>query len=261
MNRSFHFKDFLDAQGSIGIDYSILVQTIPEYAELDEFFQVANLEAKIAGVVSWIDISNPDAFFQLDRALERHQFQKLVGIRDGAQGKIDKNWLASPSVIAGVKKIGERNLVFDLLVSPENLPAAEMLIRACPETTFVLDHAGKPNIASQEFTSWSSALGALADFPNVYCKISGLVTEANWNNWKQSNFEPYFTRVHEVFGSKRIMFGSDWPVCLLAGSYHEVYLLAENLISQLSSHEKELFWSQNAIDAYNLKIERGIHGK
>jgi len=259
INRTFLFRDFLIAQAKLGIDYSILVQTIPDYAELDEFFQIANTEQKIAGVVSWIDISDSNALAQLDRAIVKHQFKKLVGIRDGAQGRSDKDWLSSTSVISGVQKLGERELVFDLLISPENLKAAEILVRACPETIFVLDHVAKPNIALQLFEPWSTDLEGLAKLPNVYCKVSGMITESNWGEWKANDFDLYFARVHEVFGSDRIMFGSDWPVCLLAGSYEAVFSLAANFISKLSIHEQELFWSGNAIKAYNLKLERGAH--
>jgi L-fuconolactonase len=179
----------------------------------------------------------------------------LVGIRDGAQGRADANWLAGDQIVANARKLAEKELVFDLLVDPSNLAASTHLVTHCPDTTFVLDHIGKPNIAKGdqgELAAWSHSINELAKNKNVYCKVSGMVTEADWKSWEEKDFNPYFEVVLSAFGVDRIMYGSDWPVCKLAASYEQVAKLAEYLIQGLSNDEKEKFWSLTAKKAYEI---------
>jgi L-fuconolactonase len=255
INRTFSMDDFYKERASSGIDQSILVQTIPEYDEMKEFFAVAAEHDSVVGVVAWIDMSSTDCFQHLEKYLDLPGADRLVGIRDGAQGRADANWLAGDQIVANARKLAEKELVFDLLVDPSNLAAGTHLVTHCPDTTFVLDHIGKPNIAKGdqgELAAWSHSINELAKSKNVSCKISGMVTEADWKAWEEKDFKRYFEVVLNAFGADRIMYGSDWPVCKLAATYEQVAKLAEHLIQDLSPSEKEKFWALNAKKAYGI---------
>ena len=255
IKRTFSMKDFYSERASAQIDQSILVQTISEYDEMKEFFAVAAEHESVAGVVAWIDMSNTDCFQQLEKYLDLPGADSLVGIRDGAQGRADAQWLAGDQIAVNARKLAEKDLTFDLLVDPSNLAASTQLVSRCPDTTFVLDHIGKPNIAKgdqSELAAWSHSINELAKNKNVSCKISGMVTEADWKAWEEKDFKRYFDVVLNAFGADRIMYGSDWPVCKLAATYEQVAQLAEYLIQDLSSSEKEKFWALNAKKAYGI---------
>ena len=255
ISRTFSMKDFYAERASAQIDQSILVQTISEYDEMKEFFAVAAEHESVAGVVAWIDMSNTDCFQQLEKYLDLPGADRLVGIRDGAQGRADAKWLAGDQIAVNARKLAEKDLTFDLLVDPSNLAASTQLVSRCPDTTFVLDHIGKPNIAKgdqSELAAWSHSINELAKNKNVSCKISGMVTEADWKAWEEKDFKRYFDVVLNAFGADRIMYGSDWPVCKLAATYEQVAQLAEYLIQDLSPSEKEKFWALNAKKAYGI---------
>ena len=255
IKRTFSMKDFYAERASAQIDQSILVQTISEYDEMKEFFAVAAEHESVVGVVAWIDMSSTDCFQQLEKYLDLPGADRLVGIRDGAQGRADAQWLAGDQIAVNARKLAEKDLAFDLLVDPSNLAASTQLVSHCPDTTFVLDHIGKPNIAKGdqgELAAWSHSINELAKNKNVSCKISGMVTEADWKAWEEKDFKRYFDVVLNAFGADRIMYGSDWPVCKLAATYEQVAQLAEYLIQDLSSSEKEKFWALNAKKAYGI---------
>ena len=255
INRTFSMDDFYAERASAKIDKSILVQTLSDYAEMKEFFNVAENHESIVGVVAWIDTSKSDCFEKLETYLDLPGANKLVGIRDGAQGRTDTEWLVSEQVVKNVTQLVQEGLTFDLLVDPPHLAASAKLVKQCPDTTFVLDHIGKPNIGkgdNGELKEWSKLIEDLAANQNVSCKVSGMVTEANWQTWKNDDFKRYFDVVLNSFGIDRIMYGSDWPVCKLAASYEQVANLAEYLVADLSESEKEKFWSLNALKAYGI---------
>lgn len=252
INRTFTMGDFRRERAGAKIDSSILVQSATSYDELNEMFEIAQIDDSVAGLVAWIDMSSADSLERLSRYLDLPGADKLVGIRDGAQGRTDTGWLSGEQVVKNVKKLAAKPLTFDLLVDPSHLPASVELVRQAPDNLFVLDHIGKPNIATSEILDWTEMINELAAFENVFCKVSGLITEADWNSWEQQQFLPYFQVTLEAFGSDRIMFGSDWPVCKLAGSYDQVVTLAEFLVSDLSESEKSKFWGENAKKAYAL---------
>jgi L-fuconolactonase len=255
ISRTFSMKDFYAERASAQIDQSILVQTISEYDEMKEFFAVAAEHESVVGVVAWIDMSSTDCFQQLEKYLDLPGADRLVGIRDGAQGRADAQWLAGDQIAVNARKLAEKDLAFDLLVDPSNLAASTQLVSRCPDTTFVLDHIGKPNIAKgdqSELATWSHSINELAKNKNVSCKISGMVTEADWKAWKEKDFKRYFEVVLNAFGADRIMYGSDWPVCKLAATYEQVAQLAEYLIQDLIPSEKEKFWALNAKKAYGI---------
>ena len=255
IKRTFSMKDFYSERASAQIDQSILVQTISEYDEMKEFFAVAAEHESVVGVVAWIDMSSTDCVQQLEKYLDLPGAERLVGIRDGAQGRADAQWLAGDQIAVNARKLAEKDLAFDLLVDPSNLAASTQLVSHCPDTTFVLDHIGKPNIAKGdqgELAAWSHSINELAKNKNVSCKISGMVTEADWKAWEEKDFKRYFDVVLNAFGADRIMYGSDWPVCKLAATYEQVAQLAEYLIQDLSPSEKETFWALNAKKAYGI---------
>jgi L-fuconolactonase len=255
ISRTFSMDDFYKERATAGIDQSILVQTISEYDEMKEFFAVAAEHESVVGVVAWIDMSSTDCFQHLEKYLDLPGADRLVGIRDGAQGRPDAQWLAGDQIVANARKLAEKNLAFDLLVDPTNLAASTHLVKNCSDTTFVLDHIGKPNVGKGdkgELAAWSQSIRQLAANKNVYCKVSGMVTEADWKSWEEKDFNPYFDVVLSAFGVDRIMYGSDWPVCKLAASYEQVAKLAEYLIQDLSPSEKEKFWALNAKKAYGI---------
>jgi len=250
IKRTFAMEEFLQERASSHIDLSILVQSATSYVEIREMFDLAQEHKSIAGLVAWIDMSSMECIDRLDSYLDLPGAERLVGIRDGAQGRVDIGWLNSQTVVRNVMKLASKNLAFDLLVDPPHLPASVSLIKQVPEVTFILDHIGKPNIANGEISEWSSVIKELAKPENIYCKISGMATEADWQNWQVTDFRPYFEVVLDAFGIERIMFGSDWPVCNLAASYQQVVEIAEYLVSELSESEKNKFWSKNARTAY-----------
>jgi L-fuconolactonase len=255
INRTFSMDDFYAERASAKIDKSILVQTLPDYDEMKEFFNVATNHDSVIGVVAWIDMSKSDCFENLEKYLDLPGANKLVGIRDGAQGRTDTQWLSSDQVVKNVSQLVPEGLTFDLLVDPPHLAASAKLVEQCPDTTFILDHIGKPNIGKGddgELKEWAKLIENLAANQNVFCKVSGMVTEANWQDWKNDDFKRYFDVVLNSFGIDRIMYGSDWPVCKLAASYEQVANLAEYLVADLSESEKEKFWSLNALKAYGI---------
>jgi L-fuconolactonase len=254
IKRSFDMEDFRKASAGTGVEQAVLVQTVMKYVETPEFLELAADDPMIAGVVGWIEIGAPDAIFHLEEYEGLRGHEHLVGIREVAHDIPDPTFLARPQVIKNVQELGKRGYAFDLLTKTPHMKAAIDLVRAAPETQFVIDHISKPYIADGVVEPWDSLIGELAKLPNTVCKVSGMVTEAKWDDWKFSDFTPYVDLLLERFGPSRLMFGSDWPVALLAASYTEVVSLAEKLTQQLSSSEKDDFWSGTAIKAYNLKI-------
>jgi L-fuconolactonase len=252
IRRNFSMTDLREAKTGHGIDKTVLVQTITDYAETPELLAIAESDELVTAVVGWLEIDAPDAIEHLRQYLDLPGAKYLKGIRDIAQDHIDPNYLARDTSIQNVRKLGDFGITYDLLTKVAELPAAIKLVRACPDVQFVMDHISKPNISKAEIQPWKNLIRELASLPNVVCKISGLVTEANWKNWEVKDFQPYVDHLIEIFSPSRLMFGSDWPVATLAASYAEVVELAESLTVGLSPSENESFWSKTAIHAYNL---------
>jgi len=252
IRRNFVISDLHDASAASGIEKTILVQTVTDYAETPELLLIAQSEQLVGAVVGWLKIDAPDAIEHLHKYLDLPGANYLKGIRDIAQDHPDPNYLAKPETISNVQKLGKLGIAYDLLTKIPELPAAIELVRACPDVQFVMDHISKPRIAKQEFEPWRTLMSELATFPNVLCKVSGLVTEANWKEWKVKDFKPYVDHVIEIFTPQRLMFGSDWPVANLGGTYAQVVELAEALTSGFSPSESESFWHKTAAAAYRL---------
>lgn len=237
---------------SVGVSATVLVQTVPDVGETVEFLGIADDNRDlIAGVVGWIDITAGDVAGELERLRGARGGDALVGIRHQAQDEQDPDWLAREDVVAGVRAVAAAGLVFDLLVFPNQLPAAITLVERVPEGRFVLDHAAKPLIAAGVREPWAALVGRLAGSPNVACKLSGLVTEAA-PAWTAADIQPYADVVLAVFGPDRVMFGSDWPVCELAAGYPEVFALANDLCAGLSETGRAAVFGDTATAWYRL---------
>ena len=252
LRRNFSISDLEDISAASRIDRTILVQTVTDYAETPELLRIAQSEQLVGAVVGWLKIDAQDSIEHLHRYLDLPGAEYLKGIRDIAQDHPDPNYLAKQETISNVRKLGELGITYDLLTKVPELPAAIKLVSACPDVQFVMDHISKPRIAKQEFEPWRTLMSELASFPNVLCKVSGLVTEANWKEWQVKDFKPYVDHVIEIFTPQRLMFGSDWPVANLGGTYSEIVQLAEALTSGLSPSESESFWHRTASAAYRL---------
>jgi len=252
IRKNFVISDLHDAISGSRIDKTILVQTVTDYAETHELLAIAQSDQLVGAVVGWLKIDAPDAMSHLHRYLDLPGGEYLKGIRDIAQDYPDSNYLAKPETISNVKKLGELGITYDLLTKTPELAAAIKLVRACPDVQFVMNHISKPRIEKQEIEPWKTLITELATFPNVSCKVSGLVTEANWKEWQVKDFKPYIDHIIEIFTPQRLMFGSDWPVSTLGGTYFEIVELAEALTSDLTPSEAEFFWHKTAASAYRL---------
>ena len=217
-----------------GVDRTILVQTVSALEETREFLETAAAVDFIGGVVGWVDLASPD----VEATLASLVSDLLVGIRHQVHDEPDPRWLLRDDVQRGIAAVGEAGLVYDLLVRSRELPAALETVRRQKDTSFVIDHAAKPRIAGGSWDGeWEERLAPFSDEPNVFCKLSGLVTEARWKSWTVEDLEPYVRRVVGWFGPERCMFGSDWPVCLLAASYDQVF----DAIQQIVGLDEQIF--------------------
>jgi L-fuconolactonase len=246
IRRPYTVDDLQSAAGPT-ISSTVLVQTVSSMEETEEFLATADSsDGLIAGVVGWADLTAPD----LDRLRAAPGGHLLVGIRHQVEDEPDPDWLLRNDVRSGLRAVGAAGLVYDLLVRTPQRPAAYTVVKQLPDVSFVLDHAGKPGIAHGEWEGWATWIDDLAGLPNVVCKMSGLITEADWNTWSASTIGPYAEHVLNAFGADRVLFGSDWPVCDLAGTYAEVLGLVEGLLSGLSDDERGKILGGNAVRVY-----------
>jgi len=252
IKRNFDMDDFRAAITETGIEKSIVVQTVRNHDETPELLRLASHDPTIVGVVGWLEIGSSDAIKRLEYYETLPGSDFLLGIREVAHDLPDNNFLKEPQVIKNVRELGKRGYSYDLLTKTQQMPAAIELVKAAPEVQFVIDHISKPMIAAGVIEPWREMITILASLPNTVCKVSGMVTEANWEKWSVTDFQPYIEVLLETFGPSRLMFGSDWPVALLAASYEDVVSVAEELTTSLSLSEKEEFWSATASRAYQL---------
>jgi L-fuconolactonase len=254
IKRNFSINDLRQAITGCGIDKTVVVQTVTNYDETPELLELADTDDLVAGVVGFLKIDAEDAIAHLDSYQSLRGFKYLVGIRDIAHDYEDVKYLSKPQVIKNVQELGKRGLVYDLLTKTPHMRAAIDLVKACPNTKFVLDHISKPYIAKADMQPWVDQITELASFENVVVKVSGLFTEADWKNWKKEDFWPYLDHITKSFTPNRMMFGSDWPVCLLAATYKQSIDLVEEFTSKFSESEKNAFWAGTANKAYSLNL-------
>ena len=248
IQQDFYPEDLAPALEENGIVGTVLVQV--EMDDADNIFSLAQAKNHpfIKGIVGWIDLLSPD----LSEQLEQWKEQPIMkGFRHIAQAEPD-DFLARPMVIKGIEQLGKHGFTYDILIKPTQLNVASILVEALPDQRFVIDHIAKPYIAARELDAWRKGMQRMAKNKNVYCKISGLVTEADWRHWNYEQLRPYFETVLDIFGPDRLMFGSDWPVCLVASGYTQWVQTVDKFVSTLSMSEQEAIWHQNACRFYKL---------
>lgn len=254
IRRPFGPADLAPLLAENGVDASIVVQCRSDEAETEEFLATAAATPFVVGVVGWVDLEHPDVGARLDRLLERMDGGKLAGIRHQVHDEADPGWLTRPAVRRGLAAVFERGLTYDLLVRRRELPAATAIAREFPAGRFVLDHAAKPPIATGFDQTWADRLAALAHCANIWCKISGLATEASWHDWDAERLRPAVEHAWRCFGEDRLIFGSDWPVCLLAGDYARIKDAAETCLAHHGQSALDKARGANAIAAYALEL-------
>ena len=254
IRRRFGPEDLQPLLERNGVDRTILVQTRSSLDETREFLATAAQHDFIAGVVGWVDLTAPDVAKQVASLRAGPGGAKLVGIRHQVQDEADPEWLGRRDVRRGVAAVGKAGLAYDILVRTRELPAALAVVRALPDMRFVIDHIAKPPIASGAIDEWAARLKPLAAYPNVFCKLSGMVTEADWKHWTARDITPYVARVLEWFGPERCVFGSDWPVCLIAASYAHVIDACGQAMGDLPIADRERIFGGNAIELYRLPV-------
>ncbi|MDK0523606.1 amidohydrolase family protein [Streptomyces sp. ML-6] len=252
LRRNFTLADLEPEARAAGVRATVLVQTVTVPEETPEFLALAHGSDLVAGVVGWCDLTAPDVADTLAALRELPGGDRLVGIRHQVQGEPDPDWLLRPDVRRGLRAVADAGLVYDLVVRAPQLPATVRAATLLPELTFVLDHAGKPPVATGALRPWADDLRALAARPNTVCKLSGLVTEADVRSWTVSDLRPYTDTVLDAFGPDRLMFGSDWPVCRLAATYQEVVDTARTLIGDLGEDERVRVLATTAERVYGL---------
>ena len=253
IRRRFGPEDLRPLLAANGVDRTILVQTISSLDETREFLATAARNDFIAGVVGWVDLT-ADVARQLASLRAGPGGAKLVGVRHQVHDESDPEWLARKDVRRGLAAVGKAGLTYDILVRARELPAALAMVRALPDMRFVVDHIAKPPIASGATAEWAARLRPVAAFPNVFVKLSGMVTEADWKRWTVRDLTPYVTRVLEWFGPERCVFGSDWPVCLVAASYPHVIDACGQAIGDIPIADRERIFGGNASELYRLPV-------
>jgi L-fuconolactonase len=238
-----------------GFDHAILVQTHASVDETRAFLELAAATDFVAGVVGWVDLTSPKIADTLAELRARPDGRYLVGARHQVHDEPDPDWLLRDDVRRGLCALGEAGLAYDVLVRTRELPAALDTARAFPGLRLVIDHIAKPPIASGEIEPWAERMAPFAELEHVFCKVSGLVTEADWQNWATDDLVPYARRVAEWFGESRLLYGSDWPVCTLAASYDEVVHACERSLGELGRSAHAKLFGENVVRFYRLPLQ------
>jgi len=252
LRRRFGPEDLAPELSATGVEATIVVQTRAALDETREFLALAGTSSFVRGVIGWVDLTDPGVADVLAELRAGPGGGRLVGVRHQAQDEPDAAWLARSDVRRGIRAVGTAGLAYDLLVRARELPAALELARSLPDVRFVLDHLAKPPIATGAVEPWSTLVGRFERLENVACKVSGMVTEAAWRTWRIEDLRPYVDRALDVFGAGRLLFGSDWPVCLLAAGYAQVLDVARQVLDGLGAGEQEAVFGKNALAIYRL---------
>jgi L-fuconolactonase len=231
------------------VTQTVLVQASNSVAESRWLLDLADTNSFVAGVVGWVDLTSAEIDAQLDELSANPKFK---GVRHLVESEPDDAWLVQPAVVSNLQKLSDRGLSYDLLVHTRHLNYVPLVAERCPDLALVIDHLAKPPIARREIKEWSQALEPLARYSNIHCKLSGLVTEANWNSWQTDDLRPFVDCALEFFGADRMMFGSDYPVCLLAASYDRVLDSFREMLQNLNDTDREKIFHRNAAEFYRL---------
>lgn len=242
-------EDFASELHAVGFDGSVAVQARQSLEETNWLLKLAGSIDFIKGVIGWVDLQGAG----IEKQLEYYsKFSKLVGIRHVVHDEPKNDFILQSDFLRGIKLLQKYSLAYDLLVFPKHLPNVIKVVEQFPEQIFILDHLAKPMIKNSVISPWKEDIQCLAKYPNVFCKVSGMVTEADWNQWKPDDFTPYIDVVFNAFGCNRIMIGSDWPVCKLTGSYHQVLNIVLSYIENFTEKDKGMVLGGTACKAYKI---------
>ncbi len=247
-------RDFLPADlkktlDDAGVSGAVSVQARTTVEESDWLLSMAEKHDFLRGVVGWVPLTESDVEKHLERLA---QHKKFKGVRHVIQGEPDDNYILRPDFNAGVKKLLKYKLRYDILIFERHLKPSIRFVDQHPNQMFILDHVAKPKIKERILSPWREDMIALGKRPNVYCKLSGMITEADWKKWSSADLAPYLDTALQAFGPKRLLFGSDWPVMLVAGQYKPWVELIKQTIKRYSTAEQEQILAKNAIEAYGL---------
>jgi L-fuconolactonase len=249
--RSYSLDELRPAATACNIDATVVVQTVPLADETPELLELASRDPLVVGVVGWVDLTAPDVSEKLAMLRDGPGGSHLVGIRHQVQQESEPDWLARETVRTGLRAVAAHGLAYDLVIRRDQLPSARDAAEAIPELRFILDHGGNPAIELAELEPWSTDVAAFAALANTAVKLSGLVTQAA-ADWNPDHLRPYADHLFASFGPARVLFGSDWPVCLLRTSYEQVVESAEALTARLSAGERAAVFGSNAVSWYRL---------
>lgn len=254
LKRDFLPPHLLPELRSAGIDGTVAVQADPSEQETRFLLALAENHPVILGVVGWVDLCAPDI---AERLADLRKSKRLSGFRHIVQAEPDDRFVLRADFKRGISCLAQFDFTYDILIYPKHLPAAAQLVEAHPRQRFVVDHLAKPEIRIGRLQPWARMMRQLAAAPNVFCKLSGLITEGDRASWHPGDFNRYLDVVFECFGPERLMFGSDWPVCLLAGSYAQVVNLISSYLRGRPPEEQAAIFGGNAVRFYNLKSAKG----
>ena len=232
-----------------GFDGCVAVQADQTEAQNDFLLDFAQDFDFIKGIVGWVDLQGLDVE---ERLAYFAKYPKMKGFRHVLQGEIERDLMLKPAFMNGISLLAKYNFTYDILIFTDQIKYAEEMVNAFPNQKFIVDHLAKPDIKNQNISAWRKDIKAIAKHENTFCKVSGMVTEADYNNWKQEDFTAYLDVVFECFGTKRLLYGSDWPVCNVAGGYQKALNILTNYTQQLTKNEQALFFGENACSFYNL---------
>ncbi|TDS07572.1 amidohydrolase family protein [Sphingobacterium paludis] len=249
IQRNFLPTDLAPQLKENGIDAVVAVQASQSAEETRFLIDLSTMYAMVKAVVGWVDLQADDI---ADQLAHYQQFPIVKGFRHVIEAEEDPDFLIRPSFLRGITALTAYDYTYDLLIRPRHYQSTLACVAANPAQRFVLDHMAKPNIRAKEFEEWAAFIKELAAFPNVHCKVSALVTEADWENWTPDDFKPYIHHAIACFGKSRVMFGTDWPVCLVAASYAEVIAVAEHSLEGFTEDERQAFWGGNAASFYHV---------
>ena len=232
-----------------GFDGCVAVQASQSEEETNFLISLAKKNDFIKGVVGWVDLQADDIE---ERLAKYKSFPVVKGFRHVLQGELQRDLMLQPNFKSGIGALQRHGFTYDILIFPDQLKFSAQLVASFPDQKFVIDHIAKPYIRKKELNQWKNDMEEIARFENVYCKISGMVTEADWKTWRKEDFRPYIDVVVNAFGTHRILFGSDWPVCLVAASYEKMLAIVKDYFASFSKEEQQQFFGVNAISFYNL---------
>jgi L-fuconolactonase len=250
LKRDFMPGDLLPLLAANGFDGAIAVQACQTVEETQWLLELAKQSDFIKGVVGWVDLCAPDLPATLEALANQPRF---VGVRHIVQGEPDDQFMLCNDFQRGIASLAGFGLTYDLLLYPRHLPVAVKLVQRFPQQPFVLDHIAKPVIAHGLLEPWAHYIGELSKHENVCCKLSGMVTEANWKQWKSEDFRPYLDVVFEAFGPNRLMIGSDWPVCTVSATYAETIAIVNDYIHELAPAQQDQILGANCASFYGLR--------